>query len=142
MDKYILDGVLDKQKEHESTWRWAGDSYWYSRVMQQMSFLGELLIEGKEGDEIYIDRYLYTLASIFLNWIDKRSEFLVVTEEHYEAAMQRVDDLWDSTDPRKQHSLQRLVDAVEAYEAIHHIIPPPSRKDKVIYWLSKKGVIK
>lgn len=48
------------------------------------------------------------------------------SEEEYKAALDKVWELWNSTDPENIRSLSYLLDLIEVYEDIHYSIDPPT----------------
>ena len=64
------------------------------------------------------------------------------TEEEYEAAMERIDELWGTPidDSPESEELEILLALTGAYEKKHHQIPSPSPEEMYEYHLDRLGV--
>jgi HTH-type transcriptional regulator / antitoxin HigA len=64
------------------------------------------------------------------------------TEEEYEAAMERIDELWGTPvdDSLESEELEILLALTGTYEKKHHHIPAPSEEDLYEYHLDRIGV--
>jgi hypothetical protein len=68
-DGQILRNIVDLAYLHSSTWRDKSDSYWLSRLMQEVGELASSLV-GDHCDPV--DRELEQIASICINWLRRR----------------------------------------------------------------------
>ncbi len=64
------------------------------------------------------------------------------TEEEYEAAMERIEELWGTPvdDSPESEELEILLALTGAYEKKHHQIPAPTPQDMYEYHLDRMGV--
>ena len=65
--------VVEMSKEKEKLWRDKDDAYWLCRLLQEMGELSSSLI-GDHPDPPELE--LCQIASICLNWLDKRTKEL------------------------------------------------------------------
>jgi HTH-type transcriptional regulator / antitoxin HigA len=63
-------------------------------------------------------------------------------EKEYEAAMERIDELWGAPvdDSPESEELEILLALTGAYERKHHAVPAPSPQDMYEYHLDRLGV--
>ncbi len=64
------------------------------------------------------------------------------TEEEYEAAMERIEELWGTPvdDSPESEEFEILLALTGAYEKKHHQIPSPSPMDMCAYHLDRVGI--
>lgn len=64
------------------------------------------------------------------------------TEEEYEAAMERIEELWGTPvdDSPESEEFEILLALTGAYEKKHHQIPSPSPTDMYAYHLDRVGI--
>lgn len=58
-------------EKHADTWRDRPDAYWFSRLIREVAELSSGLSGGHGGDADY---QLAVIASICLNWLEKREK--------------------------------------------------------------------
>ncbi len=62
------------------------------------------------------------------------------TEEDYEAALARIEALWDATpDSEEADELEVLATLVDVYEEKHEPIPPPDPVEAILFRLEQSG---
>ena len=63
------------------------------------------------------------------------------TEKDYQRTLERIETLWDAKRGSSAgDELEILVALVEAYEAEHHPIPPPTPVQAIQFMMEQKGV--
>jgi len=65
----------------------------------------------------------------------------IKTEMGYDAARATISELWDAKDGTTEaDALEVWVTLVEAYESMHHEIPPPDPVDAIEFFLEQRGL--
>ena len=66
----VVRDVLDLKEANASRWRDRDDAYWFARLMQEVGELSSSLVGDHEDPP---EHELRQIASIALNWLEKRS---------------------------------------------------------------------
>jgi len=73
-DDRVTAMVLEIRERHRANWRDKSDAYWFMRLVEEVGELGASLA-GDHDDTP--EHELIQIASICMNWLEKRQEMLM-----------------------------------------------------------------